>query len=87
MNNRLKYVKQYFNEVLKNKNQIFWSYTRKLKNIFQADQINCYIINVTQDILKKIEEIKKKLTQLALEILQIFLVDDGKVEFKIKINK
>ena len=40
--------------------EILWASTRELINIYQANQINCQIINVPHDILKKIPLIWKK---------------------------
>ena len=56
-------------------------------NIYQANQINCQIITVPHDILKKIPLIGKNLDDLSLETVQTFLNDATKAGFKIKINK
>ena len=67
--------------------EILWASTRELINIFQANQINCQIITVPHDILKKISLIGKNLDELSLETVQMFLNDATKAGFKIKINK
>lgn len=67
--------------------EILWASTRELINIYQANQINCQIITVPHDILKKIPLIGKNLDDLSLETLQKFLNDATKAGFKIKINK
>ena len=67
--------------------EILWASTRELINIFQANQINCQIITVPHDILKKISLIGKNLDDLSLETVQMFLNDATKAGFKIKINK
>ena len=67
--------------------EILWASTRELINIFQANQINCQIITVPHDILKKISLIEKNLDDLSLETVQMFLNDATKAGFKIKINK
>ena len=67
--------------------EILWASTRELINIYQANQINCQIITVPHDILKKIPLIGKNLDDLSLETVQTFLNDATKAEFKIKINK
>ena len=64
-----------------------WASTRELINIYQANQINCQIITVPHDILKKIPLIGKNLDDLSLETVQTFLNDATKAGFKIKINK
>ena len=66
---------------------ILWASTRELINIFQANQINCQIITVPHDILKKTSLIEKNLDDLSLETVQMFLNDATKAGFKIKINK
>jgi transaldolase len=67
--------------------EILWASTRELINIFQANQINCQIITVPHDILKKISLIGKNLDDLSLETVQMFLNDANKAGYKIKINK
>ena len=67
--------------------EILWASTRELINIFQANQINCQIITVPHDILKKISLIGKNLEDLSLETVQMFLSDATKAGYKIKINK
>ena len=60
---------------------------QSFQNIYQANQINCQIITVPHDILKKIPLIGKNLDDLSLETVQTFLNDATKAGFKIKINK
>ena len=67
--------------------EILWASTRELINIFQANQINCQIITVPHDILKKISLFGKNLEDLSLETVQMFLTDATKAGYKIKINK
>ena len=47
--------------------EILWASTRELINIFQANKINCHIITVPHDILKKTSLIGKNLDDLSLE--------------------
>ena len=67
--------------------EILWASTRELINIFQANEINCQIITVPHDILKKTSLIGKNLDDLSLETVQMFLNDATKAGFKIKIDK
>ena len=67
--------------------EILWASTRELINIFQANQINCQIITVPHDILKKISLIGKNLNDLSLETVQMFLNDATNAGFKIKIDR
>ncbi len=63
--------------------EILWASTRELLNIFQANDINCQIITVPHDILKKMSLVGKNLDQLSLETVQMFLDDATKAGFKI----
>jgi len=94
----MKFTENYFQNVAKiaeavnicktKKNiEILWASTRELINVFQANQINCQIITVPHDILKKISLIGKNLDDLSLETVQMFLNDATKAGYKIKINK
>lgn len=52
-----------------------WASTRELLNIFQAEECGVDIITVTNDLLKKLPNIGKDLTQLSLETVQMFYND------------
>ncbi len=67
--------------------KILWASTRELINIFQANKLNCHIITVPNEILKKISSIGKDLNQLSLETVNMFLSDATKAGFKIEIEK
>ena len=54
-----------------------WASCRELYNIIQADQCGTDIITVTNNILAKLPNLGKDLTQLSLEKVQMF-VNDGK---------
>ena len=54
-----------------------WASCRELYNIIQADQCGTDIITVTNNILAKLPNLGKDLTQLSLETVQMF-VNDGK---------
>jgi len=47
-----------------------------LLNIFQADDIGCHVITVTNDILKKLSLIGKDMDDYSLETVKMFH-DDG----------
>ena len=57
--------------------ELIWASPRELLNIFQADDIGCYIITVTHDILRKLALVGKDLTEYSRETVQMFY-DDGK---------
>ncbi len=67
--------------------KILWASTREVLNIFQANTINCHIITVPNEILKKIGSIGKDLNQLSLETVNMFLLDATKAGFKIETKK
>ena len=56
-------------------------------NIFQANEIDCHIITVPNDILKKMSFIGKNLDDLSLDTVKTFLNDANKAGFKIEVKK
>jgi transaldolase len=60
-----------------------WASTRELLNIFQAEECGVDIITVTNDILKKLSNVGKDLTQLSLETVQMFYNDAKSLGYKI----
>jgi transaldolase len=52
--------------------ELIWASPRELLNIFQADEIGCQIITVTNDILKKLDGVGKNLEQYSLETVKMF---------------
>lgn len=68
----------------KNKSaELIWASPRELLNIFQADEIGCHIITVTNEVLKKLELIGKDLDEYSLETVKMFYSDACKAGFKI----
>lgn len=57
--------------------QLIWASPRELLNIFQADDIGCHVITVTNDILKKLSLVGKDQEDYSLETVKMFY-DDGK---------
>jgi transaldolase len=55
--------------------ELIWASPRELLNIFQADQIGCHIITVTQDILKKLDMIDYDLNEYSLDTVKMFFND------------
>jgi len=64
-------------EILKAKPnaELIWASPRELLNIFQADEIGCHIITVTNDILKKLTLVGKDLTEYSLDTVKMFHSD------------
>jgi transaldolase len=52
--------------------ELIWASPRELMNIFQADAIGCHIITVTNDILKKLTLVGKRLDDYSLDTVKMF---------------
>lgn len=63
--------------------ELLWASSRELLNIFQAEEAGCQIITVTSDIIKKLSNINKDLTELSLDTVKMFYQDACKAGFKI----
>ena len=57
--------------------ELIWASPRELLNIFQADEIGCHVITVTNDIIKKLSLVGKDMNEYSLETVKMFY-DDGK---------
>lgn len=55
--------------------ELIWASPRELLNIFQADEIGCQIITVTNDILNKLNLVGKDLQEYSLETVKMFRDD------------
>ena len=55
--------------------ELIWASCRELYNIIQADEIDCHIITVPNDIFKKIPMIGTDLTNLSLDTVKMFYND------------
>ncbi len=55
--------------------QLIWSSPRELLNIFQADEIGCHVITVTNDLLKKLDLVGRDLTEFSLDTVKMFRND------------
>lgn len=60
---------------LKSKAEVIWASPRELLNIFQADEIGCQVITVTNDILKKLELVDYDLSSYSLDTVKMFYND------------
>lgn len=63
--------------------QLIWASPRELLNIFQADEIGCHVITVTNDLLKKLELVGKDLNLYSLETVKMFYDDACKAGFSL----
>lgn len=55
--------------------ELIWASPREVLNIFQANEIGCHIITVTNDILKKLSLAGKDLMDFSLETVKMFRQD------------
>ena len=63
--------------------ELIWASPRELFNIFQADQIGCQVITVTNDVLKKLDLIGKDLNDYSLDTVKMFYNDAKSAGFSI----
>jgi transaldolase len=63
--------------------KLLWASPRELLNIFQADEIGCHVITVTNDVLKKLGIVGKGLDQYSLETVQMFYSDAQKAGYRL----
>ncbi|MEJ0024623.1 MAG: transaldolase [Rhizomicrobium sp.] len=57
------------------KAELLWASPRELLNIFQADEIGCHIITVTNDVIKKLALVDKDLDEYSRETVLMFYKD------------
>ena len=55
--------------------ELIWASPRELLNIFQADEIGCQIITVTNDILNKLDKVGYDLEEYSLDTVKMFRSD------------
>lgn len=63
--------------------ELIWASPRELLNIFQADDIGCHVITVTNDILKKLSLVGYDLDQYSLDTVKMFYRDAVEAGFKL----
>lgn len=63
--------------------ELIWASPRELLNIFQADEIGCQVITVTNDILKKFSLVGYDLEQYSLDTVQMFYNDAVAAGYKL----
>jgi transaldolase len=64
--------------------ELIWASPRELFNIFQANEIGCHIITVTDDILKKLYLVGKDLNEFSLETVKMFYEDAKRAQLTLK---
>lgn len=63
--------------------ELIWASPRELLNIFQADEIGCHVITVTNDILKKLSLVGYDLNEYSLDTVKMFHRDAVAAGFKL----
>jgi len=63
--------------------ELIWASPRELLNIFQADEIGCQIITVTNDILKKLSLVGYDLNEYSLDTVKMFYKDALSAGFRL----
>lgn len=63
--------------------ELLWASCRELYNIIEADKCNCEIITVTNDVLKKLNNMGKDLYEYSLETVKDFYKDASSLGFSI----
>tara|TARA_Y200000002_G_scaffold373029_1_gene371569 strand:+ start:320 stop:1057 length:738 start_codon:yes stop_codon:yes gene_type:complete len=65
------------------KSEIIWASTRELYNIFQSADLNCDVITVTPEIIKKLNNLEKNLEEYSLDTVKMFYEDAKSAGYKI----
>jgi transaldolase len=65
--------------------ELIWASPRELLNIFQADEIGCHIITVTNDILAKLKNVGKDLGEFSLDTVKMFHNDAVKAGYTLDV--
>lgn len=63
--------------------ELIWASPRELLNIFQADEIGCHVITVTNDILKKLSLVGYNLDEYSLDTVKMFYKDAVDAGYKL----
>ncbi len=67
--------------------ELIWASPRELLNVFQADEIGCHIITVTNDIIAKLALVGKNQDDYSLETVQMFYRDASAAGYSIKTGR
>jgi len=63
--------------------ELIWASPRELLNIFQADDVGCQVITVTNDLLKKLALVGYDLDEYSLDTVKMFYNDAVAAGFKL----
>lgn len=67
--------------------ELIWASPRELLNVFQADEIGCHIITVTNDVLAKLALVGKDLSEYSLDTVKMFYRDASAAGYAIDPRK
>jgi transaldolase len=62
---------------------LIWASPRELLNVFQADEVGCHIITVTNDLLGKLAGVGTDLAKFSLDTVKMFHDDAVKAGFRL----
>jgi len=65
------------------KAELIWASPRELLNIFQADEIGCHVITVTNGLLEKLPLVGSDLDEFSLDTVKMFYNDARAAGFKL----
>jgi transaldolase len=63
--------------------ELIWASPRELLNIFQADDIGCQVVTVTNDLIKKLSLVGYDLQEYSLDTVKMFYNDAVEAGFKL----
>lgn len=63
--------------------ELIWASPREILNIFQADEIGCHVITVTNDLLKKLSLVGYDLDEYSLDTVKMFFNDAQFAGFRV----
>jgi len=61
--------------------ELIWASPRELLNLFQADEVGCHVITMTNDLLAKLKVVGKDLDEFSLETVKMFRDDAVKAGY------
>jgi transaldolase len=63
--------------------ELVWASPRELLNIFQANDVGCHIITVTDNLLAKLKTVGKDLHDYSLDTVQMFYTDAARSGYQL----
>ena len=63
--------------------ELIWASPRELINVFQADDVGCHVITVTNDAFKKLSLIGKDLSEYSLDTVKTLYSDGEAANYRL----